>query len=300
MLLACLAGLAAGALWGLTFIAPHVIAAAAPGELVITRFAVYGAISVIVLWRLGFNPLARLSGRDWLRLIGLGALGNTLYYLLVVVSVAKGSPGLTALIIGTLPVMFAVTGNLLEPKAPWPRLALALAPIGAGLLLLGQHEGAGSALAFSWTGAALAAAAMASWLAYGLLNARHLRRDRQTSALLWAALVGIGTAITLPLIWIAACLQSGPPFGADATNLMPLLLAGIILGVFSSWLATWLWNIASARIPAAALGYLIVSETLFALLYAFALDARLPSMTELASLALLVGGTLAGLRVTRT
>ena len=293
---AILAGIAAGALWGLTFIAPRFIGTASAADLVMARFACYGAISALwLIWQRG-APLAGLGPRDWLRLIALGALGNSLYYLLTVFAVRAGSAGLAALIVGTLPVMFAIAGNLLRPALPWPRLALALAPIAAGLALLAGHGGGGT-IGFTVTGALLALAAMASWLAYGLMNAAYLGGRPAVSALDWAALVGIGTALTLPLVGLAALAQGEGLFATGAHG--PLILWGIGLGVLSSGLATWLWNIASARVPAAALGYLIVSETLFALVYAFALDARLPTATEGASIALLLGGTLAGLRATR-
>lgn len=299
MLLALMAGLGAGALWGLTFLAPHFIGTASAGELVIVRFACYGAIAAVWLWRQGYNPFVRLGARDWLRLVVLGALGNSLYYLLTVLAVQAGSAGLTALIVGTLPVMFAVAGNLLHPTLPWGRLMLALAPILAGILLLGRQDGGGAALAFSWPGALLAAAAMASWLGFGLMNARYMASGPAPSPLMWAALLGVGTLATLPLAAVATLAQEGALFAGRLADYGPLLAAGIVLGLLSSWLATWLWNIASARIPPVALGYLIVSETLFALLYAFALEARWPSGAELASIALLVGGTLAGLRASR-
>lgn len=293
---AILAGIAAGALWGLTFVAPRFVGAASAADLVMARFACYGAISALwVIWRRG-APLTGLGLRDWLRLIALGALGNSLYYLLTVLAVRAGSAGLAALIVGTLPVMFAVAGNLLRPALPWPRLALALAPIAVGLTLLAGHGGGGT-IGFTLPGAVLAIAAMGSWLIYGLMNATYLAARPAVSALDWAALLGLGTALTLPLIGLAVRVQGESLFATGIHG--RLILWGIGLGVLSSGLATWLWNIASARVPPAALGYLIVSETLFALIYAFALDARLPTLTEAASIALLLGGTVTGLRASR-
>ncbi|SIT84377.1 DMT family transporter [Pontibaca methylaminivorans] len=294
-----LAGLAAGALWGLTFIAPNFIGAASAGELVIVRYGAYGFCSVFYLWWIGFNPFRALRRGDWIRLIAFGALGNSLYYLLMAMSVRAGGAALTALIIGTLPVLFAVVGNLQRPVIGWPGLMLALGPIGAGIALLAAGDTEGATLVFSPLGAGLALAAVASWLIYGLTNARYMASNTARSPLLWAALVGVGTMVTLPVLAAGAMLREGVLFGLGVDAYGPLLFWGLVLGTVSSWLATWLWNIASAGVPPVVLGYLIVSETVFALIYAFVLDGRLPGLLELSSAALLVGGVLVGINLTR-
>lgn len=291
------AGLAAGALWGLTFVAPYFIGAASAGELVLMRYLAYGVLSIAWLWRTGYNPFARLPPADWARLILFGALGNSLYYLLMVMSVRAGSAAVTALLIGTLPVMFAIVANVRRPTVPWLGLILALAPIVAGILLLSSRDGAGATLAFTPSGTALALAAMANWLVYGLANASHMGTG--ASPMLWSALVGLGTLLTLPFLAAGAFLREGALFELGIEQYYPVLLWGLVLGVLSSWLATWLWNIASAGISPVLLGYLLVSETVFALVYAFVIDRRLPDGLELISAALLIGGTLAGLRVYR-
>jgi drug/metabolite transporter (DMT)-like permease len=75
-----------------------------------------------------------------------------------------------------------------------------------------------------------------------------------------------------------------------------LALAG---GLGSSWLATVLWSIASQRLSASLCGQLIVSETLFALLYSFLWDGRWPHASELAAALLFVLGILASIKAHR-
>ena len=70
-------------------------------------------------------------------------------------------------------------------------------------------------------------------------------------------------------------------------------------GFGSSWLATILWNIASQRLSASLCGQLIVSETLFALLYSFVWDGRWPQATEWAAALLFVLGILASIKAHR-
>lgn len=70
-------------------------------------------------------------------------------------------------------------------------------------------------------------------------------------------------------------------------------------GFGSAWLATILWNIASQRLWASLCGQLIVSETLFALLYSFAWDGRWPTLAQWAACILFTLGILASIKADR-
>ena len=62
------------------------------------------------------------------------------------------------------------------------------------------------------------------------------------------------------------------------------------------WLATVLWNIASQKLSASLCGQLIVSETLFALLYSFAWDGQWPSLAQSVACVLFTLGILASIK----
>ena len=64
----------------------------------------------------------------------------------------------------------------------------------------------------------------------------------------------------------------------------------------SAWV---LWNVASRRLSASLCGQLIVSETLFALLYSFAWDGRWPTWAQSAACVLFVFGILASIKAHR-
>lgn len=66
-----------------------------------------------------------------------------------------------------------------------------------------------------------------------------------------------------------------------------------------TWLATVLWNMASQRLSASLCGQLIVSETLFALLYSFAWDGQWPTPIQLCACVLFTLGILASIRAHR-
>jgi drug/metabolite transporter (DMT)-like permease len=67
----------------------------------------------------------------------------------------------------------------------------------------------------------------------------------------------------------------------------------------SAWLATILWNVASQRLSASLCGQLVVSETLFALVYSFAWDGRWPQAAEWVAALLFVLGILASIKAHR-
>ena len=70
-------------------------------------------------------------------------------------------------------------------------------------------------------------------------------------------------------------------------------------GFGAAWLATILWNEASRRLSASLCGQLIVSETLFALLYAFVLEGRWPMPAQWLAAALFTLGILASIKAQR-
>ncbi|MGN8083047.1 DMT family transporter [Variovorax sp. 22077] len=294
------AGLGAGALWGLVFVAPRMVGHFGMVDITAARFLVFGAIS-------GLAVFARPAASRWpnaqqaLAALGLSVLGFSGYYLLLAFGIQAAGTEVPSLIIGTIPVWMMLLGRPagLRMSALLPGLLLT----GAGIALMihgawsAQH-GAGSETGarFGW-GIALAVASMASWTVYGLLNAAWLQRHTELNATDWANWLGVATGLGALLLWLVA--------GSDAATLKArpdgMLFAWIALasGFGSSWLATILWNVASQRLSASLCGQLIVSETLFALLYSFVWDGRWPQATEWAAAALFVLGILASIKAHR-
>ena len=73
----------------------------------------------------------------------------------------------------------------------------------------------------------------------------------------------------------------------------------VVTGLGSAWLATILWNVASQRLSASLCGQLIVSETVFALVYSFVLDGHWPGLAQLAAAVLFTFGILFSIRAHR-
>ena len=301
MVVAIIAGLAAGALWALAFIAPGLVRPLAASDLTLIRYAVFGASSFAVLAICPTKRWRPLIADHWRSLLLLALAGNTLYYLLLSEALQRSDTLLPTLVIGTLPVVMMLIGSMRSGQFSIGRFVMPAALILSGLIV---HVGlsvltrapAPSPSVDMVISLGLAVAALASWAFYGLRNAELLAANHRIDIVAWTALTGVATIVTLIPV---AILLPGRSFEIWHTPLIdsaPLLFWGAALGLLSSWLATWLWNRASRTLSGEILGYLIVSETVFAILYVFLLESRFPTTTEALSICLLVVGVMSGIR----
>ncbi|WP_053843017.1 DMT family transporter [Paracidovorax avenae] len=306
MLAGILAGLAAGALWGLVFIAPRLASGFASVDLTAGRFVAYGAVAAgMVLWGMVRRRAGQPRRLPTLRQAGaalwLSVLGFTGYYLLLVLAIRDAGAPLPALIIGTIPVWVMVLGK--PHGLRWGALAPGLLLTIAGIVLMawtphgaGTTQGAAASPTF-WRGIGIALVALVFWTAFAILNARWLQRHPEVGATDWANWLGLATGLGGVLLWIVA----GSPLSAIAAQPGIATFAAVCMaiGFGSSWLATILWNVASQRLPASLCGQLIVSETLFALVYSFALEGHWPAPLQWAACALFTLGILASINAHR-
>jgi drug/metabolite transporter (DMT)-like permease len=309
--------LAAGLMWGLVFVAPTVLADYPAVLLTMGRYLAFGLIALPLAWW-DRQRLAELTRADWVEAAKLALVGNVLYYLCLAAAIQRAGGPLPTMIIGTLPVVIAVTANLRRSRAgqrqegrlPWGRMAPSLALIAAGLACVNHAETtqlpADTDLWRYGLGALLAVAAVACWTWYPIRNGEWLRQHTDRSPRAWATAQGLATlpmaALGYALFWGWQALQTpaaGTPAFAMPFGPQPALFIGLMLaiGLFASWLGTLCWNEASQRLPPALAGQLIVFETLAALAYAFAWRAQWPGAATLAGVALLVAGVVMALRV---
>ncbi len=310
MAVGTLFALAAGLLWGLVFVVPLLLPQYPAALLSAGRYLAFGLIALPLAW-LDRARLAELTRADWIEALKLAAVGNLLYYLLLASAIQHAGAPLPTMIIGTLPVVIAITSNLRDGRRdgrlPWLRLAPSLLLIGAGIALVNQAESAqllaGGADAYSryMLGALLAVGAVACWTWYPIRNADWLRHHAGRSPRTWATAQGVATlplsAAALALFLLVAPVTGTAielPLGPTPERFIALMLA---TGLLASWLGTLCWNEASQRLPTSIVGQLIVFETLAALAYAYILRGEWPGSMTLAGIALLVIGVLWALRV---
>ena len=301
--------LAAGLMWGLVFVAPLLLPDYPAAPLVVGRYLAFGLLA-LPLALIDRRVLRELTRADWWEAAKLSAIGNFLYYLCLAAAIQRAGGPLPTVIIGTLPVVIAISSNLRDHRRdgrlPWLKLLPALALIAAGIACVNQTElaglGGGGSLRRYIEGAALAVVAVACWTWYPIRNADWLRAHRDRSPRAWATAQGL---VTLPmaLLGLAALALTQDltlpegfslPFGPRPAAFIALMAA---IGLFASWLGTLCWNEASQRLPTSLVGQLIVFETLSALAYAYALSAQLPAGLTWLGIGLLMAGVSLALRI---
>ncbi len=279
-LIGILAGLTTGALWGLTFVAPRVVAPYSAWDLTVARYGIFGIASVLLM----LHPRLRPSGLSLMQVVKglvLGGAGYVGYFVSAAYAVRLAGAALPPLVIGTMPVVLAVVANVRDHSVRWRSLAVPLASIaaGVGIVDVAVVEAAGAAnRADIGRGVLCAGIALAIWVVYGMVNSSVMRAPKPPDALHWTGLQGIGAAlgslVLLPLTTFGRLDAVSP---ADSGR---FLIWALIMGLAASWLATWCWVVASRKLPLVLSAQLIVSETVFGLIGGFVFEARWPRLAE--------------------
>jgi drug/metabolite transporter (DMT)-like permease len=299
MVTGILAGVGAGAFWGTTFIAPLIAPGFSSIDLTVGRYLSCGLLSVVLLlWAALRGDTQRPTPAQAGAAIWLSLLGYTGYYLLLVLAIQAAGAALPVLIIGTIPLWIMLLGKPVGLR--WRSLAPGLLLTVAGMALMmqvtahGQDDGVATDL---WLGIFYAVLAMLSWTAFGLLNARWLSKHPEVNSTLWANWLGVAAGAGALVIWAVAgtdlaTLIARPGFGT-------FVLVCVVTGIGAAWVASVLWNMASRRLSASLAGQLIVSETVFGLVYSFAWDGAWPAALQWTACVLFVLGILASIKAHR-
>jgi drug/metabolite transporter (DMT)-like permease len=280
-------GIAAGALWGAVFIAPELTPGFSALELSAGRYIAYGLIAAALAvprWRRITGGLTR---RDWGRLAWLGLTGNLLYYIFLAIAVRLAGAGPAAFIVGLLPVVITIIGSREQGAVRLGRLApsLVLAVIGVGLIAAPALRGGPDS---NWHSQALgllcAFGALASWAMFAVDNAKAMAWLPHISSNDWSLLFGIVSGVE-GLLLAGPALAFAPAQHGDWTRLA--VVSGAV-AIGSSVIGNAFWNGASRRLPMTLAGQMVIFETLFALLYSFLWEWRLPRLTEVLAIAALI------------
>jgi drug/metabolite transporter (DMT)-like permease len=301
--------LAAGLMWGLVFVGPLLLPEYPAALQSFGRYLAFGLIALPLAW-LDRAALRQLTRADWIEALKLALVGNIVYYLFLASSIQRAGGPLPTMIIGTLPVVIAITSNLRDARRdgrlPWGQLAPSLLLIAAGIACVNHSEltslraDPNADPTRYAVGAVLAVGAVACWTWYPIRNADWLRAHGERNPRSWATAQGVAT---LPLALLGYALWWGfTAWRGDAFAMplgpRPLFFVGLMLaiGLLASWRGTLCWNEASQRLPTTLVGQLIVFETLSALAYAFALRGHAPPLLSLLGIVLLIAGVAWALR----
>src|SRR5687768_939347 len=194
--------LAAGLMWGLVFVAPLMLADYPAALLSFARYLAFGLIALPLAW-FDRGRLAQLTRGDWIEALKLSTVGNLLYYLCLAAAIQRAGGPLPTMIIGTLPVVIAISSNLRDARRDgrlrWGQLAPSLLLIAAGIAMVNHVElaklGADTQADRGRyaLGALLAVGALACWTWYPIRNADWLRAHPDRSPRTWATAQGLAT-----------------------------------------------------------------------------------------------------------
>lgn len=296
--LAC--GIAAGAMWGLVFLAPELARAFTPLQLAAGRYLAYGAIAAILLVPRGTAIWRALGRAEWIALLWLSLLGNILYYVLLATAVQLGGMALTSLVIGFLPVTVTIIGSRDADAVPLARLAPSLLLGAAGIACMGWQsfgEAAANLRPSATVGLFCAIGALICWTCYAVGNSRWLGRLPHVSAHDWSLLIGVVTGAQTLLLVIPAFFVDAAAHGPDQWLRFLLVSGGV--AILASIISNALWNRMSRLLPLTLVGQMILFETLFALLYAFLWERRLPTPLEGAAILFVTASVLSCVAVHR-
>jgi drug/metabolite transporter (DMT)-like permease len=196
---------------------------------------------------------------------------------------------MTSLIVGLLPVTVTIVGSREHGAVPLTRLAPSLLLSIAGLACIAwqstQAHGSGSLV-----GLLCAVGALFSWTVYAVQNSRWLARLDHVSSHDWSLLTGVVTGAESLLLAVPGFVLAPGVHAAGEWTRFGATVTGV--AICASVLGNAFWNRASRLLPLTMTGQMILFETLFALLYGFVWERRLPAPGELLAVVLLVAGVL--------
>jgi drug/metabolite transporter (DMT)-like permease len=300
MAVGILAGLGAGAFWGMAFVAPLMAPNFSSVDITVGRYLACALVSLALMSWSGLRgqriwPSWRQAGAA----LWLSVLGYTGYYLLLSLAIQTTGATLPVLAIGTIPLWMMLLGK--PESLLWRKLipGLILTVMGMALMMFATARGLGAVAVGAQMGLGVfyAGLAAASWVVFGLLNKRWLHRHPQVNSTMWANWTGVAAGLgALPIwLWAGSPLHSmvqRPGFGM-------YVAVCAVTGVGAAWIASVLWNMASRRLSASLAGQLIVSETVFGLFYGFVWNAHWPAAMQWLACVLFVAGILASIKAHR-
>ncbi|NUU02782.1 DMT family transporter [Herbaspirillum robiniae] len=287
-------GALTGAAWGLVFLAPELTRDFSPWQLAAGRYLAYGLFAAVLIAPRLRALLPHLGLAEWRALVWLSLLGNVVYYVFLASAVQMGGMAMTSLVIGFLPVAVTIIGSRGKGAVPIAKLAPSLALGLAGIACVAWQSlgGAQASAAGSQQviGFFCALGALVSWTTYAVGNSRWLARLHAISAHDWSLLTGLVTGLLSLFIAVPAfTILLEPRSGAQWTSFIGVC-AGV--AIFASIFGNACWNKASRLLPLTMIGQMILFETLFALLYGFLWERRLPTLLETAAMVLVTASVM--------
>ncbi len=291
-----MAGILAGVFWGTPFLVPMVLANFTGLEITFGRFLFFGLISLFSLPKL-IKVVQSLTLREIIQVVILSATGFWLYSLILFIGVRESNGIVASLIIGSLPV----TVTLFSRPIFNPRLITGLILIIFGLACLLVYPLIfGSNLAtlqnVNVRGIVYLLIALVMWSWFAIANSRFMAAHVQIRSLDYSSLIGVISLIFIVPIFLS---QEHAMILLSHSELIKFILWSMVLGFGASWLANIFWAYSAKNCPPSIGGALIISETVFGLIYSFVFEQRFPHLNEFIAIVSLICGVILVIRSQR-
>jgi len=189
----------------------------------------------LLIYALVLEGMPRLTGRELLKLIGLGFVGNTFYHGLMILGLSYGTPENTSLFVATSPIWTTIFVSLLgwEKIKSFGWIGVLLSFAGAALVIISSEQSATSPGENVLLGAALTLGAAICWGVYTVLSKNLLQRHTPLQ------MTSISLAFGVLFLWPISITQVAqtPWASFDVT----IWLGIFYTGLFSIGLAYALW-----------------------------------------------------------
>jgi len=292
--------------WGLVFAIPQLLTELKPFEVAISRYFFFGLASAVTLIFRKKHLFKNFSLYLWAQAFLLAFVSNIVHYTALVYGLRETSPAFTTLILSLNPIFITLYGGWLGERQKYKIQKMPLAAIAAGLLLVSlplmELEFSTKYITMSYLfGLIYALVALGTWTWYIVSNSRILTKNCQIESSDWVTAIGVSTLLLVLVLGTLYIYNSAVVIRTDelSTAFYQVLFGGLVLGLISSWIATYLWNHAVKRLPITFAGQLTLFETVFALIYVFIINQRLPEFSEIFGILLMLGGVFFSYRAIR-
>jgi drug/metabolite transporter (DMT)-like permease len=287
-------------IWGLFFVAPQFLTVIFPLHTMYGNFLFLG---LIVLFAFIFHSLYRepkLSLSVWKKALFFAFFANIVYYTGLILGLRYSSASVTALIMGISPISISIYANLKKKEIRFRTLLIPSILILFGLILVNFptfHESQHFSLIEYCLGLCCSFLALLAWTWFVIQNSKFLRDNPQIPSSQWSKVIGCATifwVIVLGLLIILSQSENLPlhQYITISSESRMFLLGCSILGIFCSWVGSYLWNRASSLMPLALAGQLMIFETIFGLTFIYLLEQRWPLPLELTGVVFMLSGIL--------
>ena len=294
--------LIAGAIWGMTFVVPEFMGNLTAMEVTVGRYVLFGLFSSAFFLKTWIQKKTSYPKRVWLSALSIAFFSSIGYYTFFILSIRYSTPAICALILGMSPITIAFYGNLKERSVPFRSLLIPSLLIFVGLIIINApHFTTSAAPDLFMLGLLYGFLSLITWSLYTVTNGRFLKENPEISPVDWSNIVGVATLIWALIFAVALILffpqefriEKCSPFNPDFPT---FIIGSAILGIICSWVAIYYWNKASFYLPVTLAGQMMISPTIFGVLFAYILEKNIPPPMEILGIGLLLFAISYGIR----